>query len=92
MPRYDYECVDGQCGNIKEVICKINERPDVEHSGKCGCMMGRIITGTQIRRDEPTWLDSAVAVAFGTDTENRRPETRTEHERYLKKMGYAHLE
>ncbi len=90
MPRYDYECK--ACGHVQEVICKIDYRPDSVSCDKCRNFCDRIIVGTQNIRDEPTWLESAVDAAHGTDIENRRPETRTEHNAYLKKMGYAHLE
>lgn len=90
MPRYDYEC--DFCGFIEEVTCKVDDRPDSIICPQCGGNLYRIIVGTQNIRDEPTWLESAVDAAHGTDIENRRPETRTEHNAYLKKMGYAHLE
>jgi len=83
---YTYEC--SNCGNIFEELTQINDF-DKTHTmicPKCKSIAKRIINNRGALRDEPTWLPSATMVAV-PDGE-RRPETRTEWNRFKKKEGF----
>jgi putative FmdB family regulatory protein len=80
MPLYEYECAS--CVSIQEVVKTIANRNDNPDCPQCGNQTGRIIC-SNIRREFPTWLDSA--------TDNLHAEAkhmvtdRTSFYKYLKK-------
>lgn len=86
MPLYGYKC---NCGIEQEEFFKIADR-----AGHIPCICGgkarRQVT-CKIARDEPVWLGEAVNHAVNHGSDVRKPENRTEFNKYLKDNNIEHV-
>lgn len=82
MPVYDHYCT--VCDTITEIVCKIADRKAFIVCPDCGGMAERIVS-SQILRNEPTWLGSAVDNLH--DEAKAEVRDRSDYNRYLKQHG-----
>ena len=87
---YEYKC--STCGRNDERICKIDERDDSFLCRNCDELMERVPAfGGSLICEHPAWLDHHVQGALQDPSDRRRITTRSEHDRYCKERGIAHL-
>ena len=84
---FDYQC--RKCGNIDEHL--VNGDLLTKICSSCGEVADRIISpghgGIHTDTSAQTWLPSALDVLVKPG--DRRPETRDEYKKYMKKQGYS---
>jgi putative FmdB family regulatory protein len=87
MPAYDYECSKG---HVEELVFKMDKAPKTVKC-KCGRRAKKVISVGGIQDEHPTWLPGAcesVQLAEATEFDGeKRIETRSEYNRYIKKHG-----
>lgn len=85
MPLYEYEC---QCGYVYEEIKTVAERDNNPACRECGEQTRRIIV-CNVRREEPTWLQSALQ-NLAADAKHVCTD-RSSFNRYLKEQGLSQV-
>lgn len=86
MPLYEYNCPS--CGQAVEEVKTVSERNDNPVCCNCGEQTRRIIS-FNIRREEPTWLPSALQ-NLASDAKEAVTD-RSSLDRYLKEKGLTQI-
>lgn len=86
MPLYEYSCPS--CGRAVEEVKTVLERNDNPICCKCGEQTRRIIS-FNIRREEPTWLSSALQ-NLAADAREVITD-RSSFDKYLKEKGLTQI-